>query len=582
MRSYLKRSTLGLMLATGAMIQSPAPADNPKLTLNVQDATAMQAAAQLSRASGVPVQIQMPNLPTGVSLPSTYRALEEKASFKWNGVTFATALRELKARYRLQVSRQWGRFNLYPSGVANSASPAQKVGLVEKAGMQLFVRRVSVRNMRALDFAGGPISQDDQSLHLELQADLGESDSDLIAGIENVVAMDDQGNLLTGERTLARSTSTTLSGTLLPDEWACALNLTGVHPKATRLVWVEGDVLTYKSARTHPFEVALPLTPEKAKKTVGGMVVEVLRANVPAGAGAAESTAQLSVSFQVQAPLHSAIMVQGLEALPLPLLIDATGGFHAPTSHQQSARSMGGGLVYSITALYAPVKEEIRTLRLNIPERGEASRAFSFRMKDVPLPPEGAFIPRRNVLLPGRTSTPAPRAFYEAGGGTLVSTVKINGELPPGGALALGLAPKSGGENAGMRWVDLPIDKSGKVVLSNVRPGIYRVLRSFLPRQDLRLAGVGRWQNNEVLEVIVEAGENTTLPPLTWNRDPEPETTTDPKKPAASVKPPVGKPATQKPPVKKPAPKKPVVKKPVVKKPAAKKPAAKKPAPKKK
>ncbi len=570
MRNYLKRSTLGWMLVAGVVIQAPAPADNPKLTLNVQNATAEEAIAQLSKASGVPVEIQMPRRPAGVALPSSLRILEEKSSFKWSGVTLATALRDLKSRYRLQVSRQWGRFLLFPSGSALSASPARKVGLVENAGISLFVRRVSVRNTRALDFAGGPISQDDQTLTLELQADLGELDSDRIAGIENVVAMDDQGNLLTGERALVSSSSTTLAGTLLPDEWACSLSLSGVHPKATRLVWIEGDLLTYKSARTHPFEVALPVTPENAKKEAGGMVVEVQKVTVPA----ADNAAQPSVTFRVQVPLHSAIRVQGMEAFPMPLLVDAAGGFHTPTTHQKSTRQVGGGLAYDITAQYAPVKEPIRSVRLNVSEYGEASRAFSFRMKDVPLPPEGAFIPRRNVLLPGRNSANAPRAFYAPGGGTLISAIKINGEAPPEGALALGLVPKSGAETAGMRWIDLPVDPTGKVVLPNVRPGTYRVLRNFQPRQDLRLTGIGHWQNNEV-EVIVEAGEETQLPPLTWNRDPEPAAaggdSTQPKTPSTNPKAPVKKPTATKAPAKKPVARKPAVKKPAVKKPAPKK-----------
>lgn len=554
MTPFARSASFGIVLAAGAGVAQPAAAENPKLTLRVQNATAVEAAAQLTQAAGVPVEVQVPRLPAGAQPPASYRLLQEKTSFDWNGKTFAAALRDLSGKYQLRLSRRWGGFILFPGGAAPSA-PEQKVGVTEQQGVKLSVRRVTVRNNRTLDFAGGPVAQDEQALTLELYAHLGEGDGDRIAGLENVVAMDDRGNLLVGERLGGRASGAALSGSLYPDEWAGAVNLSGAHPRAARLVWIEGDVIAYGSARMQPVDAPLPLPKEGFKKSVGETTAEVLQFEAGSGSSGPASTGPL-VTIRVQSALGT-----GQETLPVPLLVGASGTLYSPATTTQTARRVGAGMAYEITGRFAAVAETVKAVRMNVVDRKEPHRLFNFRMQDVPLPAEAAFVPRRPVMAINPTNPAAARAFYQQGGGALVTSVKINDQPPPEGMLALGLAPKSGPEAGSVRWIDAPIGKDGTVRVPDLKPGKYRLLRTFQPRQDLRLAGVGRWQNNEV-EVIVEAGQEAEVAPLSWKVTPTVEAT-EPMtggtaKPAVTDKPKT----TPKPkPKKTPTRRKPVAKK---------------------
>src|SRR5689334_15478997 len=91
-------SLLALLLFAG--IPLTARAANPRVSLKVEKATAREAAAALSKASGVPLEIRpYPTLP-GRTLPML-PDLNERATFDWTDVTFARALRDLSERYHL-------------------------------------------------------------------------------------------------------------------------------------------------------------------------------------------------------------------------------------------------------------------------------------------------------------------------------------------------------------------------------------------------------------------------------------------------------------------------------------------------
>src|SRR5262245_47947934 len=88
-------------------------AENPRISLKVENANLMEAAAALSQAAGTRVEYYTPELAAGGRAVLPW-ALEEKASFDWTDATLARALRQLCEKYSLRPNqRPGGGYTLY-------------------------------------------------------------------------------------------------------------------------------------------------------------------------------------------------------------------------------------------------------------------------------------------------------------------------------------------------------------------------------------------------------------------------------------------------------------------------------------
>src|SRR5947207_3430541 len=114
-RSIRWLSSAMLLLAA---IHAPGMAANPKVSLKVENATAAEAVAALSRAAGIPLEFSLPRTLPGAPVPPFVAAVNERTSFDWSGVSFARALRQLCGKYGLALNRRTGGYSLYPSGAA--------------------------------------------------------------------------------------------------------------------------------------------------------------------------------------------------------------------------------------------------------------------------------------------------------------------------------------------------------------------------------------------------------------------------------------------------------------------------------
>src|SRR5262249_20914829 len=114
-------------------------------------------------------------------------------------------------------------------------------------------------------------------------------------------------------------------------------------------------------------------------------------------------------------------------------------------------------------------------------ERGEPERLLTFRLTDIPLPTSPAVAAPRRVAPP--PPLPAPpggdHPYFERGGGTLVSRVQFGEKAAAGGELSIGLAAKSGGGWSPIRWTKVEVDAQGVARLGDLKPGTYRLLRSY-------------------------------------------------------------------------------------------------------
>src|SRR5262249_6410510 len=97
----------------------PARAENPKVSLKVEGATAAEAAAALGQAARIPIELSLP--PT---TPARERErLLERDTFDWRAATFAAALRQLCERYDLAPGRGPSGYLLGPRAQLAGALP---------------------------------------------------------------------------------------------------------------------------------------------------------------------------------------------------------------------------------------------------------------------------------------------------------------------------------------------------------------------------------------------------------------------------------------------------------------------------
>ena len=552
-----RRLFLILLLLTAVAV--PAFAANPIVKMHLEEANASEAAKALAKAADVEVELYTDQFPPGAPRPKVAQ-LEERYTFSWQNISFARALRQLCQKFSLMPGRkQGGGYVLYPSQQAAAApnQPQKRVGLFEKSGYRLFARSISVSSNRSVRFVDGGQDWDHSSMNIEIGAELPEGEAATIAGVERITAKDDLGNLMVSDPN-QRFYGGGGWGQF-PDEWQGYANLNGPHPRAKKLLWLEGDLMRYKVYR--PFRVELPVpatTQEKLHKTIGEIVIDIKKfepqpplppqpAPMPGvfpqvqGSGA-------KIEAEIFMPNNSSITGEDSYGWGLmPALVTKSGKVLAPRNiSNSSGRGDERGTTQTMTVEYTPANEPITTIRFSLVEKSMPEKLFSFRMTNIPLPSTEVFQPRRNLPPPPPTQNPSAvenpdnRPYFEKGGGKLLNRILRGDQTAGEGTLSLGLSVKEGGEWSGVRWIELPVDKDGAAALTDLKPGAYREQRTIQPKEKPKDLPPGRWLNGEV-EITVAAGKELTLEPLKWTNEPAPAV-----KPAT----PVTKPATS---VKKPA-----------------------------
>jgi hypothetical protein len=202
-----------------------------------------------------------------------------------------------------------------------------------------------------------------------------------------------------------------------------------------------------------------------------------------------------------------------------PFALGASGkSYPGSTFRGGSSSSDGQWMVYDTTWCFPGLEEQPTKLVWELLEKTRPEKLFSFRMVDIPLPQAGPFIPRRNPgPRPPATGPQGPKhPHYEEGGGVLVSSIEVAGKPAPAGSLQLGLAAQSGPDWGPVRWTDVEVTAAGVARLEDVKPGRYRLLRVYRPKDRAAAPpGEGRWLNGEVVVEVV-AGKETALAALQW------------------------------------------------------------------
>lgn len=496
----------GLVLLTTVSLAAGVRAQSPRVTLTLRGVTAEEAVAKLANAANIPVSVYTQGAPQG--------SLTGRADFDWQNLTLAQAMRQICARFDLRPGRAASGYVLHPNLGGAAEQPVKRACLVEKNGVRLFLKGVSLYENRRLNLLNGkPVLSGSTSLQLQIGAELGDLDIDTLAGIQNVTARDDQGNHLAMEA--ANYHAGSADG--FPDQWTTSVALPAPPPQARKLAWMEGDVMVFRHVKSIHVEIPLPLAERVARREEGALAFSVseyhlrpqdpeddpeplLRRNNPNPGNV------LTLRTRVYMPAMGALQSRSGWGI-LPYVVGQSGRIYA-ASQASSPRSGSDGkrMVVENTLSFPGLSEPPARLVWDLLERGDPEKLFSFRMMDIPLP--GPL-----VRPPAGEQDPPINPFYQKGGGTLILPVKLPENGVRSGRLDVGLAPRQGAGWGATRWVELKVT-DGEAKLSDIRPGVYKVVRRFLPR-DGELPSNVRWINGEVPGTIA-AGKELRLPPLEW------------------------------------------------------------------
>ncbi|HTE18725.1 MAG TPA: hypothetical protein VK689_10140, partial [Armatimonadota bacterium] len=495
-------ASIVFMLVAAALL-APARARGSRLNLKLDQVTCQEAALALQRASGVAIEIQpweYSDIPGAVDPPLV--PLAERASFDWSASTFAEAFRQLADRYRLRPQPQRGGFALVQEGFQGPLPVYGTGSSTQRNGMRLQVRGVGVSGA-----TGGQAAGDRLSLRLH---GIGPAErTAMVTSVENLVARDDRGGIL---RVDARFPGVEVQHTY-PDEWTAPVQFEGLQPGATKLAWLEGDVLATSVQSPHTLEAPLPLPKGGIQRPAGEGRVEFVALSPPARKlvpGSRNLAGPTLVLRLHGLDLPRLVHPNGYAGTPGPLLIGASGRTYAPPGISSQGVQQEGERVWDVTCTYPAIDEPLTGLRFEFGERGEPQKLFTFHIPEVPLPNpyRGADTLYYGALVErdfGRSSRD-----FAAPGGVLVSPVQIGERPAPPSFLSIGLAPADGSGRTEWHQVEV---STAPAQLAGVRPGAYRILRLYRPREHGSVEMPRWWRNGETV-VQVEAGKETQLPPL--------------------------------------------------------------------
>ena len=400
---------IGLLGLCAGAVNPPLFAQNPRVSVSVADATCAEAAAALSRASGI--SVQLPGEGSRAAEPGSV-AVEPRASFEWSRSTFAGALRELCERYHVTAVRNGAEgYLLYPAAERSAASMEKPVGLVEQDGLRLQVQSVSVCGSRSVSFSGAAAPEvASGGVRVQLQAQVSDGEGGQIAGVGNVTAVDDRGSRLASPTSGITWPFASAASPQMPDEWSGAVSLSQPDPQARKIASLQGDLLGYRTVRPLRIEVPLPLAEPTVRQEQDGVTLAVSRYRVLPkpepetgeerlplpGATAAANDYGPTLRARLYVPAGARYTDKAGGSALAPVLVGKSGKRYPAEILRGGAGSSSKEIaVLDTTWIFPGVDEEPDKLVWELVEKKDPVRLFTFRMTDIPLPGPGALESRR-------------------------------------------------------------------------------------------------------------------------------------------------------------------------------------------
>lgn len=480
---------LGLLSLAGGMCTAAGPGG--RISLSLRQNTLSQAVQALSRASGQPVRL---NIPPG-------REPAQRRSFEWSHVPFGRALRELCTAYHLSCRRRLSAYELegeFPS-VFPPGSP-QQAPAFQKQAVRLFVTdagwagyTLPGRFPRLQIGSPGPTT-----LGLDLRCELDDQDSARLAGIANVVARDDCGNLLSGQY----QNPSLLDSANFPDQWYSRIELPHADLHARKLLWLQGDLLAYRTFIRPLLEVPFAPGAAPARRQSEGFAAVVLCRPALAVTAAQPRAPDSgpSVQLRLSRSLKPGDRAQG--ATPEVELVGASGAVYPCHSSSCDGSRRGGKETWQVKVKFPPVDERITRVRIRTLLRDDPQPFLTFRTGMLALPRGRAALPPLTGSQPhtakGRPpAVGAARLTLTLNHASLAECIRAI-EKAGGPRLRVAGAPLAGRHS--FQWDQAPVGRALREVCSafgmtcrHANIG-YVLIRDTVGRPSTPPAGVGTFQ----------------------------------------------------------------------------------------
>ncbi len=515
---------LGSVAAAQGRAVDTSPGVGP-LGIRLERANCVEAVAVLRTASRLPIDFAL-NSPARPLSEETRARLETRFSFDWSDVTAAEALEALGQRYGVWA---WvgpgGVFSLWPAEDPREAWPVRPTSQVEVNGLRIGVGRAVIHSVT-------PARPLDDQLHLGVEVRPGGRDAFSLAHVENVTAVDDRGRVLR-DRDMQRGVAPAFAR---PGRCTFGVTLPPPHASEKRLVSVQGDLYAYRNFRRYRIEMPLPLRRSRSRWREGGFGFELLA--VRPGTGSADDGLMLGgpvVVGRLSCPpgteLGEQLASPGLSGFPFPLLVGASGRIYSGgrASGSPAPEGFPADHAKDLEWTFPRIEEPLVRFEFHLLQRDAIERIATFRLRDIPLPPEQPGGSAGDVSL---TTTPLAdgHSLYQRDGAELVSPVRVGDRPAPPGIVYFGLTPQAELGGQASTWFEAPV-KGGVAVLTGLWPGTYRLLRLYQPTGEGG-ALPGDWTGAETF-VTVPQGKvtlpalrlqknGTSRPPAKSNAPPEP------------------------------------------------------------
>lgn len=503
------RSIWLLTLLALASLAAPVRGADPRLSLRLTHVTCRQALRELEKATGVPLTLSplVEGFVTRAAEAARRPSLEEPADFNWSGVTLSQALRQLAARYQVGMYGSAGGYTI--QSLPLPPLPSAPASSVTKAGFRVGVERVTVQRTRNAPGATGSLS-----VVLSVQAVGDGPGIDSLWELDNFLARDDRGNLIP-----LRSFSGPL-GAAAPDTVMYSCEGIAPDPAATRLSWLECDLSTARHVRRVDLEAPLPLPKEGLTTQRDGIRLELRSfspgetlkappADVKEVIYAQEHGGVLDGSFTAPAVGGRLEAPNSPKSWPSPCLRGASGKLYAGGSHRASRTS---GIQepdqYRVSWGFFAAPEPFTHVIFPMIWKTDPDHTASFHLRDIPLPRDGSPDPKQGAPA-GKTLDPE-HPLYQADGATLVHQVTLQGRPAAGGRLLVRLSDPAQPAANPLQWLTCEVDASGLARLGPIKPGAYRMLRTYQPPSGVALPR-GVWQGSDL---PVTASKDTADKPI--------------------------------------------------------------------
>ena len=493
--SVILTSAAGDEQARPAAARTSEPAANPRLSLTIEQASLTDAAAALSKVSGIDIRPSgRSSGPAGGDPP--------KASFHWANVTVFDALRQLCDAFHVSCRREPLGYRLEP--MHENREPHRAAGSIwmdRKPG-------VTVRALGAAWDRREPVAppadgsfREAATVALELEFD--RMDAGRAIGVANVAAEDDRGNLLT-----FREPPTPQEASPYANRWFGDVEFPYADPRARKLSWLQGDLLVYRnvleSRAVIPFQTdhAIPVRFAKWEGEIDCTQTSSPKPALPfGGLGGGLGGGPQANGPRVTVRLHTELATDNSrnQNQVSVELVGKSGTTYLPQGAQWSA----GSHEIESQSYFRPVGEPIAEARVGFRAMSGISRLVTFRLTNVAFP--------GHLSLP-RSSGPDPRDAQPSHG-EITFAVVGNGSAVPGGSVTVGLRARQANGWSPIRWRQVELDEHGHARISDLPPGSYQILRHY--RSPKPLPPGGHWAAETVI-ATVGAGKSTTLPPLRW------------------------------------------------------------------